>query len=95
MTPRSLKLPQHGKETVGLALVERRIRLIEDQEPRPFEKHARKLDELLLADAEPADRGVDVHIEAEPIQELTAHFLHCARRDQSAAQGFAIDKEIG
>ena len=45
---------QHGEQAVGLTLVQRRIRLVEDQQPRLFQQHAAEFDELPFADRQTA-----------------------------------------
>src|SRR5579863_6733340 len=56
------ELAQHRKEAFGVALVERRIRFVKDEQPRLLEEDARKLDELLLADAEAAQGRIHIHV---------------------------------
>ena len=74
----AIELPQHIEKPLRFALVERRVRLIEDQETRLFQEHACQFDKLLLADAEATDRQMDVETQAEPIQEISAALLHSA-----------------
>ncbi len=45
----SAQLPQDLEQSFRLALVQRRIGLVEDQQSRFFEQHPRELDELLLS----------------------------------------------
>ena len=70
--PRSRSCAENGEQPLGLALVQRRVRLVEDEQPRLLEKHAGELDELALADGEAADRRVDVDVQAEPVEQGAA-----------------------
>ncbi len=54
------QLAQDREQPPRLALVERRVGLVEDQHPRPLDEHPAQLDQLALADAEAADDGVRV-----------------------------------
>ena len=89
------QLPQHGEEPLGLALVQGRVRLVEDEQPRRLQQHAAELDQLLLADAEPADRRLDIDMQAELGQQIAALGRHGGDGDQPVADRLAIDEEIG
>ena len=90
----AIELPQDIEKPLRFALVERGVRLIEDQETRLFQQHARQFDKLLLADAEAADRQMDVEMQAEPIQEISAAFLHGADRDEAPTQWLPVDEQV-
>ena len=81
--PLRLRLAQDREQALGLALVQRRVRLVEDQQPRLFEEHAAELDQLPLADRKPADRCVHIDMQAEAREHVAARFLHGAGRDEA------------
>ena len=75
--PRWRRLLQHREQPLGLALVQRRIRLVEDQQARLFEQHAAEFDQLPLADADSRlDRRADIDMQAELVEQVAAAFLH-------------------
>ena len=86
---------EHREQPLGFLAVERRVRFVEDQQPRLFQQHAGQFDELPLADAEAADRRVNVDMQAELLQQAVAAVLHLALGNQSAAHRLAIDEQIG
>ena len=71
------ELAQHREEAFGVALVERRIRFVENEQPRLLKEDAGELDKLLLSDAEAADRRIHIHVEAEAFNEFAALLTHC------------------
>ena len=92
--PRAAELPQHREEPFGLALVEGRIRLVEDQQPRLLQQHAAELDQLLLADAEPADRRLDIDMEAELVEQVAALLLHGGVETRPRRTGSRLTKRL-
>ena len=77
----AIELPQHIEEPFGFLLVERGVRLVEDQQARLLQEHAGQLDKLLLADAEAAHRHVHVDAQAEPVQKVSAAASSIARTE--------------
>src|SRR6185503_10560008 len=89
------QLLEHGEEALSLALVQRRVGLVEDEQARLFEQHAAKLDQLLLANGEASDGSVHVDMETEAIEHVVAHVLHRPCRNEAALHRLAIDEEVG
>ena len=92
--PRRLSCRSTSKSRCGFPFVEGGVRLVEDEQARLLQKHARELDELLLPDAEATDRHVHVESQAEAVEQIGAAFLHGADRDKPAPQRFTIDEQI-
>ena len=89
------KLAKNNEQAFGLALVQRRVGLVQNQQSRFFQEHAGEFHELLLADAQPADRRIDIHMQTELRKKLAARLLHGVNGDQSSAQRLAIHKQVG
>ena len=79
------ELAEHGEEPLRLALVQRRVGLVEDDELRLLEEDAGELDELALADGQPADRRMHVDMEAKAGEQVAALGLHRPGRDDAEA----------
>ena len=94
--PRARSSRSTANSRSRLALVQRRVRLVEDQQARLLEQHAAEFDQLLLADAEPADTGAWTST-WRPSWSRSSRLavLHGARRDQPAAARLAVDEQIG
>ena len=71
---------QHREQPRDLRRRQRRGRLVENDDARAGEQHARKLDELLHADRKIAETRARVDVEAEVLQLLRAPRAPCARQ---------------
>ena len=70
------QLAQDLEQSLRLALVEGRVRLVQDQQARLLQQHSAQFDELLLADAEQANRLAHIHSQSESIQEIATSLFH-------------------
>ena len=93
--PSAGQLAQDREQPSRLALVERRVGLVEDEHPRPLEQHAAELDELALADRQPPTAYCRVDVEAEPGEDGRGRALHRPGRDEAEAGRLAVGEQVG
>ena len=68
--PLLLQLAEQAEQVRGVVVVQRGGRLVQDEQLHVLGQRLGDLDQLLLADAELADRGRRVLVEADPAEQL-------------------------
>ena len=89
------EVAEDGEQPARLAIVQRRVRLVEDQHPGPLEQRPRQLDELALADRHPTHGEIGVDVEAEPLEHRLGELLHPPPRHESEPRRLVVDEEVG
>ena len=78
----------------AVLVIERRRRLIKDQEPHVFRKRFRDLDELLLADAELVDRDARRDVEADALHERDGFLVAFLPIHDAVALAFVAEEHV-
>ena len=89
------QLAQDGEQSLCLAVIERRVRLVENQHLGVLQQHPGELDQLSLGDRYGADRHVEFDVESQPGEHRAGESLHFPGRDESEAGRLSVDEQVG
>ena len=89
-----LQLAQEAEQVLGVVVVQRRRRLVEDQQLDLLGERLGDLDELLLADAELADGRDRELVQAHPRQERGRLGVGAVPVDQAAVHPLVAEEDV-